>query len=93
MSITYYKTLNPLLNLLINSNSARSATQILSIKGEHTFLLLNFLINGLRNSLANSLFKIFPFLVADLFCVVYLAKVSDHTSAAARPEAFSSKNL
>ena len=50
MSITHNKNLNPLLNLLIISISARSAPQILSIKGEFTFLLLKFLIIGLCNS-------------------------------------------
>ena len=33
--------------------SARPAPQILSVKGECTFLLLNFLITGLCNSSAN----------------------------------------
>ena len=32
----------PLLNLLINCKSARPASQILSIKGDCTFLFLNF---------------------------------------------------
>ena len=34
----------------------------MSIKGEFTFLLLNFLIIGLCNSSANSLLEIFSFL-------------------------------
>ena len=38
MSITRNKNKNPSLNLLINCISARSALQILSIKGECTFL-------------------------------------------------------
>ena len=45
MSIIHNKYRNPLLNLLINCISAESAYQILSIKSECTFLLLNFLIN------------------------------------------------
>ena len=49
------KHLNPLLNLLINCISAKSMPQILSIKSECTFLLLNLLIIGLGNSSANSL--------------------------------------
>ena len=48
-----------LLNLLINCISARLKHQILSIKGECTFLLLNFLIADLCNCSANSLFEIF----------------------------------
>ena len=47
----------------INCISARSATQILSIKGEYTFLFLNFLIIRLCNSSANSLIDIFLFLI------------------------------
>ena len=34
------------------------------MKGEFTFLFLNFLIIDLCNSSANSLFEIFPFLIA-----------------------------
>ena len=56
MSITHNKKRIPLLNLLINYISARAAPQILSIKGECTFLFLNFLMIGLRNSSVNSLF-------------------------------------
>ena len=61
MSITHNKNLNTLSNLLINCISARSAPQILSIKGKCTFLLLNFPIIGLCNSSANSLLEIFSF--------------------------------
>ena len=61
ISIARNKKRIPLLNLLINCISARSAPQILSIKGDHTFLYLNFLILGLGNSSANSLFEIFSF--------------------------------
>ena len=83
MSITHNKSLNPLLNLLINSIFARSAPQIFSIKNYCTFLLLNFLIIGLCNSSANSLFKIFSFLIPLLevdLCQV--DKVSEHGSEA-----------
>ena len=59
MSIINNKNLNHLLNLLINCISARSAPQIFSIKGECTFLLLNFLIIGLCNSSANYLLETF----------------------------------
>ena len=62
MSITHNKNQNPLLNLLINCVSARSAPQILSIKGNCTFILLNFPIIGLCSSSANSLLEIFSFL-------------------------------
>ena len=58
MSITHNKNLNALLNLFINCISARSASQILSIKIEGTFLFLNFLIIGLCNYSANSLLEI-----------------------------------
>ena len=33
------------------------------MKGEYTFLLLNFLLIGLCNSTANYWFEIFPFLI------------------------------
>ena len=56
--------LTPLLNLLINWISAKSKPQILSIKGDFTFHLLNFLIIGLCNSSANSLLEIFSFLTS-----------------------------
>ena len=60
------KNLNLLLNLLINCISSTSAPQILSIKCECTFLLLNFLMIGLCSSFANSLLEIFSFLTAPL---------------------------
>ena len=82
MSFTHNKNLNPLLNLLINCISARSAPQTLSIKGDCTFLLLNFIITGLGNSSANSLvaefkgrlFEIFSFLIPlpEVFLSKYL---------------------
>ena len=53
--------LNPFSNLLINCISARSAPQILSKKHECAFLFSNFLIIGLCNSSANSLFDILIF--------------------------------
>ena len=62
--------------MLINYISARSAPQVLSIKGECI-------------SSANSLFDIFSFLTADLFRV---AKVSERASVAATPEDFLTKN-
>ena len=46
MSITHSKNLNPILNLLINYISAKSAPHILSLNGEYTFIFLNFLIIG-----------------------------------------------
>ena len=61
MSITHNKNLNPLLNLLINYIYAKSAPQILSVKGECTFLLLNFLMIG--NCSVNSLLEIVLFLI------------------------------
>ena len=45
-------------NLLINCILARARPQILSIKGECTFYLSNFLIIGLRNYSGNSWFYI-----------------------------------
>ena len=63
MSITHNKNLNPLLNLLINCIPAKSAPQIVSIKGDCTFLFLNFLIIGLCGSSANSLFEIVLLLI------------------------------
>ena len=59
ISLTNNKNLNPLLTLLINCISAWSAAQILSIKGDYTFLLLNFLKIDLCNSSDNSLLEIF----------------------------------
>ena len=43
--------------------SLRSASQMLSIKGECTFLFLNFLIIGLHSSSADSLLEIILFLI------------------------------
>ena len=62
----------PLLDLLINCVSGRSARQILSIKHGYTFLFLNFVIFDLCNSSANSWSDIFSFLIplsTNLFCV------------------------
>ena len=50
MSIIHNKKRIPLLNLLINCTSARSAPQILSIKGECTYLFWSFLIIALCDS-------------------------------------------
>ena len=80
--ITHNKKEISLINLLFNCVSARSAPQVMSIKNECPFRFSNFLITGFRNSLANSWFEIFPFLIpppeADLSHVV---KVSDSDRA------------
>ena len=55
ISITHNQKQIPLLNLLVNFISAKSAQQILFIKHEYTFLFLNILIIGLCNSSNNSL--------------------------------------
>ena len=73
MSTTHNENLNPLLSLLINCISARSAPQMLSIKAECTFLLLSFLIIGLCSSSANSLLEIFSFLTVP--CGLFLLKI------------------
>ena len=62
MSIAHSKNLNPSLNLIINSISTKYAPQILAIKSECTFILLNVLIIGLCNS-GNSLLEMFLFLI------------------------------
>ena len=59
--ITHNKNLNLLLNLLINGISARSASKILSVKGEYTFISLNVLIIVLCNPSASSLLEIVSF--------------------------------
>ena len=59
MSATYKKKSN----LLINCISVRSAPQILSIKGNCTFLVLKFLLIGLCNSSANSSLETTLFLI------------------------------
>ena len=64
LSITHNKNRIPLLNLLIICASARYPLQILSIKGECTFIFSDILIFGFYNSLANSLFDIFSFFIA-----------------------------
>ena len=61
--ITHNEKQIPLLNLLISCIPARSATQILSIKGQCTFRFSNFLIIALCSS-ANSLLDIKSLLVA-----------------------------
>ena len=90
MSITHNKNLRSLSNLLINCISARSSPQTLSIKGECTFLLLNFVVIGFCNSPSNSLLEIFLFLVGYFFP---LAKTSDHASVASRSDVFLSNYL
>ena len=62
MSLTHNKNLNSLFNLLVNCISTKFAFHIFSIKGGGTFLLLNFLIIGYCNSLANFLQGVFSFL-------------------------------
>ena len=56
----------PLLNLLINCISVKSAPQILSLDELYTFRFLNFLITGLCNSFTNCSFCLISFLIADL---------------------------
>ena len=63
MLITRNKKRLPLLNLLINCISARSAPQILSIKGDCAFNNCAFLIIGLCNSCANCWSANFSFLI------------------------------
>ena len=58
---TQYKT-NYFIKFTYNCISAKSAPQILSIKDKHSFAYLTFLIIGLCNSSAGSLFKIVSFL-------------------------------
>ena len=53
------KNLISLLNLLTYCISAKSAPQILSIKDELTFLLLDFVIIALCNSFPNSILLAF----------------------------------
>ena len=75
ISITHNKKRIPVLNLLINCISVRSAPQILSIIDEYTFLFFffNFLIIGLHNSSVNYLFEIFSFLTANIFHVAQMS--------------------
>ena len=63
ISITHNQKQTSLLDLFIYCISVRLAPKILSIKGECTFLFLNFLIIGLRNSSANTWIEIFLFLI------------------------------
>ena len=57
-SLTHNENLIPILNLLINYISAKSALQILSLNDEYTFLLLKFAKIGLWNSSASCWFDI-----------------------------------
>ena len=77
ISITHNKKRTLLLILLFDCISARSALQILSVKGECTFGLSNFLIIGLCNTSANSWFRKISHLTAPLQNLFYVAKVSD----------------
>ena len=61
MSITDNKKRIPLLHLHIKCISARFALQILSMKNECTFLLLDFLMIVVCNSSSNSLLEMFYF--------------------------------
>ena len=63
ISITHNKKRILFVYLLIDCISARSAPQILSTRGEYTFLFLNFQIIGLYNSSDNSLLEIFSFIM------------------------------
>ena len=63
------KIWNPLLYLLVNYVSGRSATQILSLKNDYLLHFSNFLIIGLRNSSANCWFGIILPLIADSYRV------------------------
>ena len=67
MSITHNKKRISLLNLVIYSMSARSASPILSIKRECAFPFMNFLIIALCNSLDKYLLDTFSFLIPLLF--------------------------
>ena len=96
ISITCIKKIIPLLNLLINCIWARSATQTFSIKDKRTFRFLKFLIIGLCNTSANTLFEIFSFLIPlppNLFSVARVAKVSNRkvSHRAQEAEAFYQK--
>ena len=77
ISIAHNKKRIPLLNVLINYVSAKSVSQISSIKGECAFLFSKFLITGLCNSSANSLFQIFSFLTVPLEAF-FIKKFIDH---------------
>ena len=80
IAITHSKNLNPKSFIKISCISVKSVPKILSIKGEFTFLLLNFIIIGFCYSFDNSLLGIFSLLIpllANLFAhaaKVYLSK-------------------
>ena len=59
-SMTHNKYLTFLFLEDNDSISAKSAAQILSLNLAYTFLLLNFLIAGLRNSSASCSFTLIP---------------------------------
>ena len=73
ISITHNKKRKTLLNLLINC-----ITPILFMKGECTFVLLNFRIISLYNSLHNSLLEVLSFLM--LLPEVFYQKFINHWS-------------
>ena len=73
ISITHNKKRVPLLSLLLNCVSTRYAPQILPIKGDRTFLFLNFLIIGLCNFSANALLELLSFLA--VLPEVFLSKI------------------
>ena len=51
--MAHNKKRDPLLYLLINYKSVRSASQMFFLKGENTLHFLNFLTNGLCDSSAS----------------------------------------
>ena len=72
-SITNNKYLTPQLKEDNDSVSAKSPAQMLSLNLEQTFLILNFLINGLCNSCASSIFTLAPnpvFLSINLYIIL-----------------------
>ena len=58
ISVTHHKNHNPLLNLLTNCISVRSAPQLLSMKDQYTFHFFKF-----SNNSVNSLLGIISFLI------------------------------
>ena len=72
MSIANDKKQIPLLNLLVNCVSARSAPQTLSMIGDCAFLLLNFQIISLCNLSASCWSDILSFLIP--LAEVFLSK-------------------
>ena len=79
-SITYNKSLNPSLNLLINCISAQSAPQLLSLDPEQTVLFLKFLIIRLRNFLASCSLNSNGILTPWTTYGLFIKKIIDHRS-------------